>query len=64
MIPLHDFLASKTSIYHKSWAAIPWQVISWGLVQLGLVNRVSGETSLSKGQLVLLENVEVSATER
>lgn len=64
MIPLRDFLASKTSIYHKDWATIPWQVISWSLAQLGLVNGVSGETNLSEGQFVVVENVEVSAPQR
>ena len=59
MIPLRDFLVLETSIYHKSWAVIPWQVISWGLTRLGLVNGPSVEANLSGDQFVLLENVEV-----
>ncbi len=60
MIPLREFLASRTSIYHRSWAVTPWQVISWGLRQLGLASGSSAEDALSAGQFVLLGNVEVS----
>lgn len=64
MIPLRDFLSLKTSIYYKSWAVIPWQLFSWGLTQLGLVNVASWKANLSRGQFVLLGNLEVSATKR
>ncbi len=60
LIPLSDFLRSKESIYHSSWASLPWNVVSWGLRQLGLTGPVADD-KLPGGQFVVLENVEAAS---
>ncbi|KAL7629758.1 hypothetical protein AAE478_001281 [Parahypoxylon ruwenzoriense] len=58
IMPLQQFLKATESIYHKSWASLPWAVVSWGLRQVGIGG--PGDT-LPKGQFVVLHNLEVVA---
>lgn len=59
MIPLKDFLTSKTSIYNRSWNISPWQVISWGLRQIGVLGEPESQDKLAVGNFVVVANVEV-----
>ncbi|KAI0860380.1 Snf7-domain-containing protein [Xylaria cubensis] len=59
MIPLPQFLKATQSIYHKSWGSIPWAVAGWALRQVGLTGG-SGD-SMPKGQVVVLQNLEMVA---
>ncbi|OCL12450.1 hypothetical protein AOQ84DRAFT_334295 [Glonium stellatum] len=61
MIPLKDFLTSKTSIYNRSWNISPWQVISWGLRQLGVLGELGNQEKLAGGNFVVVANVEATA---
>jgi len=58
MMPMKDYLESKTNIFEKKWVNIhiptPWQIARWGLQQVGFRG-----SSLSRGDLVILANVEV-----
>lgn len=59
MIPLPQFMKATQSIYHKSWASIPWAMAGWALRQVGLTG--PGD-SMPKGQVaVILQNLEVVA---
>jgi len=60
LIPLQNFMASKKSIYTKSWVPTPWQVMSWGLRQLG-VSSTNSDDKLAVGNFVVLANVEAAA---
>jgi len=62
MVPLHEFLSSKTSIYNRSWVPSPWQVISWGLRQLGVIGAPGSQDKLAVGNFVVMANVEVRLT--
>ncbi|KAF2803079.1 uncharacterized protein BDZ99DRAFT_453844 [Mytilinidion resinicola] len=62
MVPLNDFLSSKTSIYNRSWVPTPWQVISWGLRQLGVIGAPGSQESLAVGNFVVMANVEAAAS--
>ena len=59
MIPLQEFMNSKTSIYDKRWINIQiptaLQVAKWGLRQVGL----GGVNRLAEGEFVVVANVEV-----
>ncbi|KAI1740192.1 Snf7-domain-containing protein [Xylaria scruposa] len=59
MIPLPHFLRATQSIYHKSWGSIPWAVAGWALRQVGLTGGPGD--SMPKGQMVVLQNLEVAA---
>lgn len=63
LIPLQDFLKSKESIYHKSWASIPWAVASWGFRQLGVTGAFtfSSDDRLPGGQFVVIPNLEFAS---
>jgi len=58
MLPLKGYLESKTNIFEKRWINIhiptPWQIARWGLHQVGI-----GGSRLSRGDLVILSNIEV-----
>lgn len=60
LIPLPDFVAAKESIYHHSWAAVPWAVAAWGLRQLGLTGAFTfgSDDRLPGGQFVVVANLE------
>jgi charged multivesicular body protein 7 len=62
MIPLQEFLTSKTSIYSRSWIPTPWQVIKWSLRQLGMTGLPGSNDRLAVGQFVVVENIEVGTT--
>lgn len=60
MIPLKEFLESKTNIYNKSWIpTLPsvWDIARWGLRQIGIVG--SSNDKLIEGDYVVMANVEV-----
>lgn len=59
LIPLHDFMTSKESIYHTSWASIPWAVAAWGFRQLGLTGAFTfgSDDRLPGGQFVIIANL-------
>ncbi|KAI9756047.1 MAG: CCA tRNA nucleotidyltransferase, mitochondrial [Chaenotheca gracillima] len=61
VVPLQQFLTSKTSIFHNSWTVSPWQILSWGLRQLGLAGGARGEDKLPVGSFVLRANAEECA---
>lgn len=61
MVPLKDFLASKSSIYNRSWNISPWQVISWGLRQIGVLGEPGSQDKLAVGNFVVVANVEAAA---
>lgn len=60
LIPFQDFVTSKESIYHKSWASIPWAVAAWGFRQLGLTGAFTfgSDDRLPGGQFVVIANLE------
>lgn len=60
LIPLQDFATSKESIYHRSWASIPWAVAAWGFRQLGLTGAFTfgSDDRLPGGQFVVIANLE------
>lgn len=60
LVPLPDFVAAKESIYHQSWAAVPWAVAAWGLRQLGLTGAFTfgSDDRLPGGQFVVVANLE------
>lgn len=63
MVPLKEFLDSKTSLYHKSWVPkLPsaWDVARWGLKRIGLVG--SNGDKLTEGDVVVMANVEASGS--
>ncbi|KAF2497075.1 hypothetical protein BU16DRAFT_349006 [Lophium mytilinum] len=62
MVPLNEFLASKTSIYNRSWVPTPRQVISWGLRQLGVIGAPGSQDRLAVGNFVVMANVEAAAS--
>jgi len=60
IIPLQEFLNSKTSIYARSWIPpIPsaWDIAKWGFRQIGIMG--SGSSALAEGDYVVVANVEV-----
>ncbi|KAK3338559.1 Snf7-domain-containing protein [Neurospora tetraspora] len=61
LMPLHDFLTTKTSIYYKPWLPSPLGiaggVAGWALKQLGVAEWLRSH-SLPKGQFVVVANVE------
>ncbi|KAI0910854.1 Snf7-domain-containing protein [Ustulina deusta] len=59
MIPLPQFLRATQSIYHNSWGQVPWAVAGWALRQIGLTGGPGD--SMPKGQVVVLQNLEVVA---
>lgn len=59
LIPLGEFLSSKTSVYATSWLPTPSQVVSWGLKQLGIIGGDRGDDRLVAGDFVLMSNLEV-----
>lgn len=59
MIPLKDFLSSKTSIYKLTWTISPLNVVKWGLRQLGVLGEPGSPQKLGVGHFVVLHNVEV-----
>lgn len=63
MMPVQEFLATRESVYHKSWIIKPWDIVSWGLKQLGLAGGEDGEDRLPVGRLVILSNIESAAKE-
>ncbi|KAF2838752.1 hypothetical protein M501DRAFT_829817 [Patellaria atrata CBS 101060] len=59
MIPLNDFLSTKTSIYHDGWSISPFSVIVWSLRQLGVLGDASNTNNkLAAGTLVVVANLE------
>ncbi|GAB7362299.1 hypothetical protein MBLNU230_g2317t1 [Neophaeotheca triangularis] len=63
LVPLKQFLESKTSLYAKSWVPSAWDVVSWGLRQLGVLSE-EGSTASDKlvaGDFVLIANLESTA---
>ncbi|CAJ2512326.1 Uu.00g053410.m01.CDS01 [Anthostomella pinea] len=56
LMPLHQFLTAKQSIYYKSWAHVPLTVLGWGLRQVGIVGGPGD--AMPKGQFVVLANLE------
>lgn len=60
LIPLQQFVASKESIYHKTWTSIPWAVAAWGFRQLGLTGAFTfgSDDRLPGGQFVVIANLE------
>lgn len=60
LIPLQDFTTSKESIYHRSWASLPWAVAAWGFRQLGLTGAFTfgSDDRLPGGQFVVIANLE------
>ncbi|KAH6660857.1 Snf7-domain-containing protein [Truncatella angustata] len=61
MIPRKQFLASRESIYYKSWGSLGWKVAKWGLRQAGLVGAPGADGKMPKGQFVVLSNLETGA---
>ncbi|EON61088.1 hypothetical protein W97_00299 [Coniosporium apollinis CBS 100218] len=61
MIPLKEFLASKTSIYARSWTLSPWAVLSWSLRQVGLLSSNPASDTLAVGSFVIVANIEAAA---
>jgi charged multivesicular body protein 7 len=59
MMPRKQFLASRESIFHKSWSGLGWSAVQWGLRQTGLVGG-PGNT-MPRGQFVVLANLEDGA---
>jgi charged multivesicular body protein 7 len=63
MIALKDFMSSKESIYKSSWIPSPWKVLQWGLRQVGVLGQATSPETLSAGNFVVIQNIEVAADE-
>ncbi|KAK0636912.1 Snf7-domain-containing protein [Bombardia bombarda] len=55
LMPLHDFLTAKSSIYARPWSV--WNLASWTMKQLG-VSDILKSDKLPAGQFVVIANVE------
>ncbi|KAF2200077.1 hypothetical protein GQ43DRAFT_441890 [Delitschia confertaspora ATCC 74209] len=63
MIPLNDFLSSRTSIYQSSWSISPVNAFKWGLRKLGVLGEpnVGRKGKLEIANFVVVTNVETAA---
>jgi charged multivesicular body protein 7 len=62
MIPLREFMASDTSIYHTSWLPpLPsaWTILQWSLRQIGVLGQPGLGDKLKTENFVVVSNVEV-----
>ncbi|KAF2395646.1 hypothetical protein EJ06DRAFT_585784 [Trichodelitschia bisporula] len=55
LLPVPEFLSSKTSIYARGWVPSPWDVLSWAVRAAGL-----GSGPSVTGRFVVLENLEAA----
>ncbi|KAK3319245.1 Snf7-domain-containing protein [Apodospora peruviana] len=55
LMPLHEFLAARDSIYHRPWSM--WNLAAWTMKQLGVADILRSD-KLPTGQFVVVANVE------
>lgn len=63
LVPLQEFTKAPQSIYRRGWGDVPWSILGWTMRQLGVTDPARGEDTLPTGQYVVLENLEMLATE-
>jgi len=63
LIPLKDFLNSRTSIYKTSWIPTPWSALQWSLRTVGVLGKAAPPEKLAVKNYVVLGNVEVAGDE-
>lgn len=63
MIPLKDFLNSRTSIYKTSWIPTPWSALQWSLRTVGVLGKAAPPEKLAVKNYVVLKNIEVAGDE-